>query len=169
MSENPWDAGGAKVNPSNKVTEKLKQLLEDNTRFDPPTPEFGEEAPPEPDLKLVDAAMRMIEVVEGLKFDGEKDRWELLPWDAIEQVVKVLTFGARKYAPDNWRKVADAHNRYFSATMRHLVAYVAGQEKDPETGLPHLAHALCCVIFMLALDLEKERTDHATNIVSADT
>jgi hypothetical protein len=87
---------------------------------------------------------------EGRKDDQDKARWDLLPWDAAEQVVEVLTFGARKYAPDNWRHVPEPQNRYFAAAMRHLVAWRNGQQDDPETGLPHLAHATCCLMFLLS-------------------
>lgn len=90
--------------------------------------------------------------VEGVKHDGEKDRWDLLPLRAVRGVVKVLTFGARKYAPDNWRKVPDARPRYYAASMRHLAAWWEGEERDPESGLPHLAHAACCLLFLLALE-----------------
>ena len=89
--------------------------------------------------------------MDGVKHDQEKDRWDLLPWGPIRSVVKVLTYGARKYAPENWRKVPDARNRYFAAAMRHLEAWWSGEKDDPESGFPHLAHVLCCVIFLLEL------------------
>lgn len=88
----------------------------------------------------------------GRKDDGEKPRWDLLPFGALARVVDVLTFGARKYGPDNWRRVENARDRYFAASLRHLAAYRGGEANDPETSLPHLAHAACCVLFMLALD-----------------
>ena len=47
----------------------------------------------------------------GVKYDSDKPKWNLLPWDELEDVVKVLTFGAKKYAPDNWKFVDDANNR----------------------------------------------------------
>jgi hypothetical protein len=91
-------------------------------------------------------------VVKGAKHDTGKPQWHLLPWRAVEAVVKVLDHGALKYAPDNWRKVDRWRERYLSATMRHLVAWRCGERDDPESGLPHLAHAACCVLFLLALD-----------------
>lgn len=92
--------------------------------------------------------------MKGSKFDGEKDRWDLLPWRATEQAVKVMTFGARKYAPENWRKVPEPKWRYFAATLRHLVAWWRGEKNDPQSGLPHLAHALCCLLFLCELEQE---------------
>jgi hypothetical protein len=89
----------------------------------------------------------------GDKFDTDKPRWDLLPLEAIACVVDVLTYGARKYAPDNWRAVPDAKRRYYAAAQRHLSAWWLGEQDDPETKLPHLAHACCCTLFLLALQV----------------
>ena len=85
---------------------------------------------------------------EGYKHDGGKPDWSLLPLDVVEDVVRVLTVGAQKYARDNWQRVPDGRNRYFAAALRHLTARQAGEVDDPETGLPHLAHAMCCLVFL---------------------
>lgn len=88
----------------------------------------------------------------GRKDDSAKPRWSLLPAGALAAVVGVLEFGARKYAPDNWRLVPDARRRYFDAAQRHLWAWWQGERLDPESGCHHLAHAACCVLFLLALE-----------------
>lgn len=93
-------------------------------------------------------------VSEGVKHDIEKDRWDLLPTKAVRAVVKVLGFGAKKYGAFNWVKVPEARSRYYAASMRHLVAWWEGERDDPESGLPHLAHALCCIAFLLEVELE---------------
>ena len=85
----------------------------------------------------------------GVKFDKDKPKWNLLPWSEVEDVVKVLTFGAKKYAPDNWKFVDDANNRYMDAATRHLVAHQQGETRDSESGESHIAHAICCLLFML--------------------
>lgn len=90
----------------------------------------------------------------GRKDDGGKRRWDLLPWDAVEHVVRVLEFGATKYTEGGWRHVPDARRRYMAATTRHLVAWWRGEKTDPESGLPHLAHAACNVLFLLALETD---------------
>lgn len=92
---------------------------------------------------------------KGVKHDGEKLDWSLLPFDATEDVVKVLAFGAKKYAPDNWKFVPDHERRYFSAAMRHLVAWQKGEKVDSETGISHLSHATCCLLFLISKELEK--------------
>lgn len=89
----------------------------------------------------------------GVKYDNDKPQWSLVPFKAMTQVVDVLTYGARKYAPDNWKKVPDARRRYIDAAFRHLSAYVSGEKNDSETGKSHLAHAMCCLLFLLAFDL----------------
>lgn len=86
-----------------------------------------------------------------MKFDKGKPRFGLLPPMALEQVAEVLTFGAEKYAPGNWKLLEDADARYFDAAQRHLWAYRRGEVSDPESGLPHLAHAMCCLMFMAEL------------------
>jgi hypothetical protein len=94
----------------------------------------------------------------GRKFDGGKAEYGLLPLDALHQTVLVLTAGAKKYARDNWKYVTDGERRYFDAAQRHLWAWKSGEENDPETGLPHLAHALCCIMFLN--DITRGAEDH---------
>ncbi len=94
------------------------------------------------------------------KFDSGKPRPELIPPQAIHQVAKVLAYGAAKYSTrdedgnvvedgaDNWHKgCAPAIPRYICAALRHINAYQRGEPTDDETGLAHLAHAVCCLLF----------------------
>jgi len=90
--------------------------------------------------------------LEGKKFDDGKLPYDLLPGDAIEEIVKVLQFGATKYGERNWEK-GMKWNRPFAALMRHMWAWWRGEGKDPETGLSHLAHAGCCILFLLSYTL----------------
>jgi len=105
-----------------------------------------------PDLN---AGVVKSETKTGVKFDQDKPQWTLVPFKALDEVVKVLTIGARKYAPDNWKKVPNARQRYIDAAFRHMSAYAAGEKLDDETGKSHLAHAMCCLLFLLAFDLDK--------------
>lgn len=84
----------------------------------------------------------------GKKTDKDKTNWWLLPLDVLDQVVRVLEFGAKRYAPDNWKHVTPKE-RYFSACLRHLQAWQSGEKKDSESGYNHLAHAICCLLFLL--------------------
>lgn len=94
----------------------------------------------------------------GKKFDGGKVRMDLLPWDALWEVARVLTFGAEKYDAHNWRG-GMKWSRLVGAAIRHLTAWAMGQGKDPETGLSHLSHAACCVLFLLAYEQTGSGTD----------
>lgn len=57
--------------------------------------------------------------------------------------------GSRKYGDHNWKHVAPLGERYFDAAMRHMAAWRGGEELDAESGLPHLAHTCCCLLFIL--------------------
>lgn len=92
-------------------------------------------------------------MISGRKDDQGKRRWSLLPWRALGIVVDVLNHGARKYDDNNWRKVPNARERYFDACQRHLNAWLLGETYDEETELPHLAHAACCVLFLLSFEV----------------
>ncbi len=94
----------------------------------------------------------------GVKHDGEKPRWDLVPWAQLESVVRVLTFGARKYAPDNWKKIPDPKMRYIAAGLRHLVSRAKGEILDPESGEPHMAHLICCALFLMWHDEQPNHT-----------
>lgn len=76
----------------------------------------------------------------GVKFDDGKTRYDLLPAYPLEMLALIYTFGARKYEDNNWRKGL-RWGRVFAAVMRHLWAFWQGEDLDPESGLPHLAHA----------------------------
>lgn len=91
-------------------------------------------------------------MAEGRKDDKGKVRWSLLPTGTVRAIVEVLEVGAKKYDVDNWKKVPDARTRYYDAMMRHIEAWWGGQALDPEDNLHHLAHAGCCLLFLLWLD-----------------
>jgi len=85
----------------------------------------------------------------GIKYDSDKLRWDLLPLEAVSEIVRVMTFGSRKYGDHNWKKLSDPDARYFAACMRHLSAWQSGEKLDPETGIGHLAHAACNLLFLI--------------------
>ena len=71
-----------------------------------------------------------------------------MPWAAVTEIAEVLTFGAEKYDANNWCRGA-RWGRYFAALCRRIFAWWGGEEKDPETGKSHLAHAGCCLLFLM--------------------
>jgi len=95
----------------------------------------------------------MSEEKPGVKWDIGKPRFDLLPAEIELEVAKVLTVGAAKYAPDNWKKVPGGRWRYIAAMRRHISAYQRGEINDPDDGLHHMAHAICCAMFLGEADL----------------
>lgn len=95
-----------------------------------------------------------MEMASATKHDDSKQPWDLVPYDALDEVVSVLKEGAKKYAPRNWEKGMN-WSRCFAACIRHLWKWFHGEDKDPEWGFSHLAHACCCILFMLAYEKRK--------------
>lgn len=93
---------------------------------------------------------------EGLKFDTNKLRFDLIPPRALEELAAVYTFGASKYADRNWEK-GIKFGRIFAAIMRHLWKGWRGSEKDEETGLSHYAHAAWGCFTLFTYTFYKER------------
>lgn len=92
------------------------------------------------------------EPAEGKKYDDGKLRWDLLPMCIIEEVVEVLTLGAKKYGDSNWKQVENWEDRYYAAMMRHISKWRVGEKADDESGLRHLAHAICSAVFIMYLE-----------------
>ena|SRR5258707_14623814 len=88
----------------------------------------------------------------GHKADGGKLEFDFIAQlhDALASVNRVMVFGAKKYASRNWEKKGFLYLRYCNAAIRHIFAYINGEDCDPETGEPHFAHAACCVLFALS-------------------
>jgi hypothetical protein len=86
-----------------------------------------------------------------MKFDGDKLPVNLLSTEALNQTAAVLKFGADKYHAHNWRD-GFVWSRPLAAAMRHIMAFNDGEDKDPESGLSHLAHAACCIMFLLEFE-----------------
>lgn len=84
----------------------------------------------------------------GKKFDESKNRLDLIEPEFIEGVGQVLTGGAEKYGANNWQGLDNAEDRYYAAAMRHLLAYRRGEKVDPESGLSHLYHVACNMMFL---------------------
>lgn len=84
---------------------------------------------------------------KGLRFNSNKLRWSLVDFDALEPMVKVLEFGAQKYADHNWKKGLKT-TEVCESLIRHLTAYLRGEDNDQESKLPHVGHILCNAMFL---------------------
>ena len=109
---------------------------------------------------VIDKAKLKIHLVEQfMKFDAGKLRYGLIPPEATEELAKVLTYGAKKYKSNNWKKAED-FSRYIDALYRHLEAWRGGQEFDEESGLSHLSHALTNIAFLIWEEKHKVSMDN---------
>lgn len=102
----------------------------------------------------------------GLKYDAGKPRWDLWDLKFLEDVHAVLVFGEKKYGAWNWAK-GMSYSRCFNAFLRHVWAWWwDGEEDDPESGLSHLAHATCMVMFIHGMRRRRAGTDDRPSITT---
>jgi len=94
----------------------------------------------------------------GKKYDDGKPMMDLLSPIALTEIAKVMTLGANKYGKHNWRSGL-SWCRVLAALLRHVLAFLGGEDKDPETGLSHLAHAGCCIMFLLDYEVTHKDCD----------
>lgn len=102
-----------------------------------------------------------------VKYDANKIPLELLPAPALEAIAEVLEFGRKKYASWNWAKGFN-YSRLIGAALRHLFAFARGEDRDPESGLSHLAHAGCCVLFLITHERCRLGTDDRYKLGSSN-
>ena len=86
--------------------------------------------------------------MEGLKFDTGKIRMALIDPEFVKGLAEVMTFGANKYSDNSWQALENAESRYKDALLRHIYAYLSGEENDQESGLSHLKHASANLMFL---------------------
>lgn len=89
--------------------------------------------------------------MSGIRHNKGKREWSLLSFTALGGLVDVLSFGLKKYSRDNWKKGLK-QTETADSLMRHLFAYLGGEDKDPETGLSHISHVQCNAMFMEYFD-----------------
>ncbi|MGQ9570674.1 MAG: dATP/dGTP diphosphohydrolase domain-containing protein [Thermodesulfovibrionales bacterium] len=96
---------------------------------------------------------------QGIKYDGRdgegemKLRWDLLPFDALEELVKVYTFGSKKYGDRNWEK-GIVYSKIVGALLRHLTARLKGIIVNKEDGnVLHSAQIVWNAIALLTYDI----------------
>lgn len=96
---------------------------------------------------------------EGVKHDAGKCRYDLIPAREEAEVAWVLTAPvvSGKYASENWKKIRDIPSRYYAAARRHMESWRQGEIIDPDDGRHHLAHAICCLLFIMWHDRVKRR------------
>lgn len=98
-------------------------------------------------------------VGSGKKFDSGKPAMSLIPYKPLAEVAKVLMFGAEKYGRDNW-KGGFKYTRLVDAVLRHVNQWKEGEDLDDESGISHLAHAVCGLLFLLFFVLTEDTYKH---------
>lgn len=84
-----------------------------------------------------------------VKYDDNKPDWSLVPFESLEGMVKVLEFGAKKYDGWNWTNGGGfSYTRVLRSCLRHIFSYMRGEDNDPESGLSHIHHAMCNLLFI---------------------
>ena len=84
-------------------------------------------------------------------FDDDRPRWRVVTLvDSV--IVAERTF--HEDDPENWRLLDNLQSRYTAGALRHIFAHMDGEKDDPESNISHLAHALCCLLFKLEIELE---------------
>lgn len=123
-------------------------IIDDSIIKDQPLPEIDEKVKPthiivgdtfknKDDSQLQEKAMR---------FNGGKPQWSLVHFKSLEPMIRVLEFGALKYAPRNWQKPMDI-TQILESMQRHLAALFDGEEVDNESGISHMGHIMCNAMF----------------------
>ena len=97
-------------------------------------------------------------LLEGAKNDSGKPRYDLLSSVALDQLARVLTNGAVEYEDHNWRK-GISMSRLIASSYRHLTAINGGEDVDPQFGLLHAAHLMCCAMFIAEQTLQRPEFD----------
>ncbi len=89
-----------------------------------------------------------------LRYDTGKLRYDLLPPDAIDSLVAVYTMGAQKYSDRNWEE-GMKWSRVVGPLLRHVFAWMSGEDDDTESGLPHMAHAAWNALTLISYSQRK--------------
>jgi hypothetical protein len=95
---------------------------------------------------------------QALRYNNGKLQWSLVDFDSLEGLVKVLEYGATKYSKNNWKKGMPV-TQVSESLMRHLYAFLKGEDVDPESGCRHISHVMCNAMFIEYIMREKPHYD----------
>jgi hypothetical protein len=92
------------------------------------------------------------------RYNNGKRKWSLVDFKSIEEMVQVLEYGSKKYSAHNWKKGLPV-SEIFESMLRHMLAYMDGEDVDQESNLPHTGHILCNAMFLAYMNREKKDFD----------
>lgn len=84
---------------------------------------------------------------KALRYNTGKSQWSLVDFESLKDMVEVLEFGANKYEAHNWKK-GHYTTKLCESLMRHLFAFLGGEDVDPESGCSHIGHIQCNAMFL---------------------
>jgi len=84
---------------------------------------------------------------DALRYNETKPEWGLVDFDSLINMVRVLEYGAKKYDKYNWKKGLP-YVSVIESMLRHIFAFLNGEDLDPESGLPHTGHIMCNALFL---------------------
>jgi hypothetical protein len=84
-----------------------------------------------------------------IKYDEWKPMVELIPWEVLLLIWKILWYWAKKYWPNNRKNLENFDDRYIWAALRHIYKHQSWELFDLESWELHLAHALTNLIFLV--------------------
>lgn len=96
--------------------------------------------------------------MSGLRYNKGKIKWGLVPFKALEPMVRVLEFGAGKYEPFNWAKGL-SYVEVCESLQRHLYSFMNGEDNDKESKIHHIGHILCNAMFLSYMVITNKGTD----------
>jgi len=101
----------------------------------------------------------MSDVAQGIKYDGEKAPMDLIPYESLEEVARVLAAGQLKYGTANWANGIEMR-RLLSAALRHIGQFNSGEDYDSETKTLHLANAATNLLFAIWMFKHRPELDN---------
>lgn len=81
-----------------------------------------------------------------LRYNEGKREWSLVDFESLEPMVEVLEFGAKKYAPHNWKKGLST-TKILESMLRHVFELLQNKDLDEESKLPIIGHVMCNAMF----------------------
>jgi hypothetical protein len=83
---------------------------------------------------------------KALRYNSGKLKWSMVHFESLAPMVKVLMYGEKKYARDNWKKGLN-REEILDSMQRHLASLIDGEEVDPESQEHHIGHIMCNCLF----------------------
>lgn len=95
---------------------------------------------------------------QALRYNKGKTKWSLVDFKSLESMVDVLDYGCTKYSRNNWKKGMPI-TEVSESLLRHMFAFLSGEDKDPESGIDHLGHVMCNAMFLSYIMREEKHFD----------